>query len=99
MTFIHLFILKVIKSSPKYQSDRKVLCYPILICTPSPLLPVPELYHDLEKGYSYLKLNEEKLSIRTDYFTKLVIIIKPFFNSRKLNFFYLYLPKGIPIQI
>ena len=55
-----------------FKKNRKVIDYPLLICTPSLALPIPILEHDTYNSWTYLTYNNEKLSIKTDYFAKLV---------------------------
>ncbi len=68
---LNLFLL-VLDSAPPCRPNRRVLCYPTLICTPSPLLPMPEYYHDRSDGFTYITYKADRLSIKTDYFVKLV---------------------------
>jgi hypothetical protein len=47
------------------------MCYPILMCTPSPLLPNVKYEEDFKSVF--LSFKRETLAIRREYFKKLVI--------------------------
>lgn len=66
------FIL-VLTEPPKYNQEKKIMCYPLLMCTPSLYLPSPTKTYDQDSGLFYLAYNKEELPIRQDYFYKLVI--------------------------
>ena len=65
----------VFTEAPAFKQNRKVIDYPLLICTPSLPLQIPVLEHDTFNSFTYLIYNNERLIIKTDYFLKLVNLI------------------------
>lgn len=68
--------IKILTEPPAFKQNRKVIDYPLLICTPSLPLEIPVLEHDTFNSFTYLIYNNERLIIKTDYFVKLEQLYK-----------------------